>query len=205
MDYFFDLLQSENKISLDEYLKTHDINEEHQGQTLLYWSVYHRNLDFVKNLVEKGADFNKPDKHGRTPISTACYFGFVEIVEYLLTLQGINTKACWERAQRGWDRHEQTEILDLLKTYRINKLKKRLHKYIPQSDSKLGQLNVMREMLIIMISSKFYPADAVVPEKIVKKIAEIRSPEKCVKLCEKLVFLPDEDIQSLEQVTTNFD
>ncbi|MES9739801.1 ankyrin repeat domain-containing protein [Peribacillus frigoritolerans] len=59
--------------------KTHNLNEELQGQSLLYGAVHSNNLVFTKHLVHQGAIVNKTDRLGRTPFLIACYFGFVDI------------------------------------------------------------------------------------------------------------------------------
>ena len=113
MDYF-NLLDSTDNQGLIEFLKKHDVNEVHKGQSLLYWAVYNNNLKFTKLLVHKGADVNKSDRLGRTPLLIACYFGFVRIASFLLE-NGADLNGCIEKAEQGWDNNFQTEIIELLK------------------------------------------------------------------------------------------
>lgn len=115
MDYF-DLLRREDIDGLNEFLKTHNLNEELQGQSLLYWAVHSNNLVFTKHLVHQGAIVNKTDRLGKTPLLIACYFGFVDIASFLLNT-GAVIDGCLERAMRGWDGHTQTEIIELLKKF----------------------------------------------------------------------------------------
>jgi ankyrin repeat protein len=119
MDYFE--LLSKNKIAeLDKYLITHDLNEEIHGQSLLYWAVHHNNLQFVQHLVYQGVDINKKDSLGRTGILIGCYYGFYDVVKFLLE-NGANFDGCLERAEHGWDGHSQTEIIELLNIWKKNK------------------------------------------------------------------------------------
>lgn len=112
MDYF-DLLRREDIDGLNEFLKTHNLNENLKGQSLLYWAVHSNNLVFTKYLVHQGADVNQTDRLGKTPLLIACYFGFVDIATLLLKT-GADLDGCLERAKRGWDGHIQTEIIELL-------------------------------------------------------------------------------------------
>lgn len=47
-------------------------------------------IDTVRLLVEKGAQYNALDDNKRTPLYCACRFGRVQVVEYLLSLDGVN-------------------------------------------------------------------------------------------------------------------
>ncbi|QOY34765.1 ankyrin repeat domain-containing protein [Anaerobacillus isosaccharinicus] len=111
---FFNHLDNNDVDGLFKYLKIHDSNEEMEGQTLLWWSVFYNNLEFVKVLVNKGADINKKDKLNRTALLLSCYFGFIEIAKFLL-VNGANTDGCLQNAKRGWDGHCQEEIIELLR------------------------------------------------------------------------------------------
>ncbi|GIO25186.1 hypothetical protein J11TS1_37670 [Oceanobacillus sp. J11TS1] len=51
---FLSIIKNNNVDELEIYLRTHDANEETQGQSLLYWAVFHRRLNFVKKLIEQG-------------------------------------------------------------------------------------------------------------------------------------------------------
>lgn len=110
---YFDLLHLGDVTGLDKYLLTNDVNQVLYGQTLLYWAVHQNNIEFTRCLVEKGADINKKDSICRTPILIACYFGYYNIVKFLLKC-GADTSGCLERAKHGWDGNRQQEIIDLL-------------------------------------------------------------------------------------------
>ncbi|SMQ80644.1 Ankyrin repeat-containing protein [Bacillus sp. OV166] len=115
MDYF-NLLYRKDNAGLDKFLKKHDVNEQFQGQSLLYWAVHNNNFQITKLLVNRGANVNQCDRLGRTPLLIACYFGFVEIAAFLLD-NGAEIDGCLERAKQGWDNHIQTEIIELLKQW----------------------------------------------------------------------------------------
>lgn len=116
MDYL-KLLRAENVSGLDEYLETHDVNEEINEQSLLYWAVYENNFAFTQRLIQHGVNINKKDKLGRTALHIACYFGFYDIAELLLQHHAIADDTCFERASKGWDGHYQSEVIDLLREY----------------------------------------------------------------------------------------
>ncbi|WP_191126188.1 ankyrin repeat domain-containing protein [Cerasibacillus terrae] len=114
---YLKLLQTGNIANLDHYLKTHDVNEEINTQSLLYWAVYENNLTFMQRLIHHGVDINKKDKLGRTALHIAYYFGFYDIAKFLLQYGAVADTACFERASSGWDGHYQSEIIELLREY----------------------------------------------------------------------------------------
>jgi serine/threonine protein kinase len=66
-------LQTNNKVLLEELLnQTQQFDAKNAaGQTLLMRAIEHRQVDFVKLLVEKIASVNTPDKSGTTPLMVA--------------------------------------------------------------------------------------------------------------------------------------
>ncbi|WP_077318171.1 ankyrin repeat domain-containing protein [Virgibacillus proomii] len=114
---YFKLLQNNDIEALGKYLNKHDANEEIQGQSLLYWSVYMGNMEFTKLLIESGADVNREDKLGRTPLEISSYFGFTEVAELLLKHDAKVISTCMDRAYFGWDRNVQSDVLDLFQKY----------------------------------------------------------------------------------------
>src|SRR5690554_4044497 len=100
---YFKLLQNNDIKVLGKYLNKHDANEEIQGQSLLYCSVYMGNMECTKLLIESGEDVNRIDKLGRTRLEITSYFGFLEIAELLLNHDAKITSACIDRAYNGWD------------------------------------------------------------------------------------------------------
>lgn len=82
MDYFKLLIPKNNFDELENYLKSHDVNEELNGQTLLYWAVYHNSLQIVQYLVLRDADINKKDSLGRTAILLAVILAFMILLSF---------------------------------------------------------------------------------------------------------------------------
>ncbi len=108
----------DNDISaLVQFVKTHDVNEEVQEQSLLYWAVFYNSIDFSKKLIEMGADVNHKDPLGRSPLSISCFFGFIDLTRLLLENGAVIDITCVERANYGWDGNIQTDILKVLHDY----------------------------------------------------------------------------------------
>ncbi|WP_326480885.1 cyclic-phosphate processing receiver domain-containing protein [Virgibacillus halodenitrificans] len=114
---YIEILHTNDLQKLKEYLQTHDVNEEVQGGSLLYWAVYMNNTEFAELLINKGADINKIDIHGRTPLSTSCFFNFEDITSLLLENAAIIDVTCVERGYSGWNGQVQNETLNLLRKY----------------------------------------------------------------------------------------
>jgi hypothetical protein len=114
---FFDLLRKSDTQSLKKFISRNNVNKEIQGQTLLYWAVHSGNIEATKLLIEKGALINQKDQFGRTPLSVAAYFGFVDIAKLLLKNNAKIDSQCMDRAYFGWDGQVQSEILALFGNY----------------------------------------------------------------------------------------
>ncbi|WP_445659467.1 hypothetical protein [Aeribacillus sp. FSL K6-1121] len=50
---------------------------------------------------------------GKTPLSTACYFGYVDISRVLLNNGAKINEICMDQAYNGWDGHIQIGTLNL--------------------------------------------------------------------------------------------
>lgn len=111
---FLKLLKEDDLFRLVQYLKPNDVNEEIHGQSLLYWAVFNNNLEFSKRIIEMGADVNHKDSLGRSPLSIACFYGFLDLVSLLLENGALIDESSMKRAYYGWDGGIQTEVLDLL-------------------------------------------------------------------------------------------
>ena len=62
------------------------VNSSFNGDTLLFHALrYGAGIEIVKFLVEQGADVNKPDGNGWTPLHTAASICSKEVVDLLLT------------------------------------------------------------------------------------------------------------------------
>jgi ankyrin repeat protein len=60
-----------------------DVNEKNgRGQTLTWLAAEKGQVNMVKRLIQKGADYEVKDKDGVSPFMVACIRGHVEIVEY---------------------------------------------------------------------------------------------------------------------------
>jgi ankyrin repeat protein len=114
---FFDILRKNDTQRMEKFISESAVNKEIQGQTLLYWTVHAGNLEMAKILIDHGALLNKKDRLGRTPLSAAAYFGFVDIAKLLLKKNAKIDTQCMDRAYFGWDGHVQTEILALFRNY----------------------------------------------------------------------------------------
>lgn len=114
---YIELLQANDVTGLGKYLETHSVNEEVQGQNLLYWATFMNNQKFCKLLIERGADVNQKDSMGRTPLSTACYFDFTTTSKLLLENGARIDLSCMDRAYWGWENNIQVETLKLLREY----------------------------------------------------------------------------------------
>lgn len=60
------------------------------GWTFLHWAAFNGHIDIVKLLIEKHANVNVTDKHGRTPLYLSLRYGYEDIVETLLEHGAIN-------------------------------------------------------------------------------------------------------------------
>ncbi|MGG3772957.1 cyclic-phosphate processing receiver domain-containing protein [Heyndrickxia faecalis] len=116
MDYI-QLLRANNVTGLRKYLETNHVNEEINGQSLLYLAVIMNNQKFCKLLIDWGADVNQKDSMGRSPLSTACYFGFTAIVELLIQKVAQIDSTCMDRAYNGFERNVQKDILKILQKH----------------------------------------------------------------------------------------
>ncbi|MBP1917527.1 ankyrin repeat protein [Lederbergia galactosidilyticus] len=81
---FNKILESNQLFDIDLNINKHNVNNEVLGANLLFWHVYLDNLLIVKKLLEKGADPNQTDIHGRIPLEVGAYYGLFEICKVLL-------------------------------------------------------------------------------------------------------------------------
>ncbi len=114
------IFHSDDMDQLDQIVTKYGVDFEINGGTLLFWAVYVNNILAVKRLLELGADPNILDSNGRSCLSIASYFGFVDIFKHLIRYGAKIDSSCIERAYHGWDGHVQEEILKVLKRYPFN-------------------------------------------------------------------------------------
>jgi len=112
---YLQLLRNNDKVELKLYLNSHSVNEEIDGQSLLYLAAYLNNIEFSQILLNRGANANFKDKANRSVLSICCYFGFYDIAKLLLENEAAIDASCMERAYFGWDGNIQLEILSLLR------------------------------------------------------------------------------------------
>lgn len=111
---YIKILDSPDLIKLDEYLSKHEVNEKVNGESLIYWAVFHNNLPFIKRLLEIGADPDQRDSLDRSLLENASYFGFYDVCKTLLESGAKIDDNCFRRAENSWDGFSQSEIIELL-------------------------------------------------------------------------------------------
>lgn len=111
------ILESNNVDELVSYIEEHDVNQEINGASLLYWAVFLNQVQMLKKLLELGADPNKKDLHGRSPLEVGAYFGFYKVCHLLLEY-GAKTEGALQRAEEGWQDNYQKEIVKLIRGWK---------------------------------------------------------------------------------------
>jgi ankyrin repeat protein len=59
-------------------------NYEKNQETPIYYAIRQNNFDFLKFLVEHGANVNVTNNYGQTPLDVAIIYDNFEIIEFLL-------------------------------------------------------------------------------------------------------------------------
>ncbi|MBP2665985.1 MAG: nlpI 2 [Firmicutes bacterium] len=101
-----------------EIVKDHKIYDIH-GVTIAFWAVRSDEpiyLNILKLLIEKGANVNKADSMGNTPLIEACEQGKIESVKILLA-NGANPNQANIKAEKPLDlaiKSGNKEIIDIL-------------------------------------------------------------------------------------------
>ena len=101
-----------------EIVKDHKIYDIH-GVTIAFWAVRSDEpiyLNILKLLIEKGANVNKADSMGNTPLLEACEQGKLESVKILLA-NGANPNQANLKAEKPLDlaiKSGNKELIDLL-------------------------------------------------------------------------------------------
>ncbi|WP_047980751.1 ankyrin repeat domain-containing protein [Ornithinibacillus contaminans] len=114
---FWEILGSDDTSKLIEYVKEHDVNQEIKGASLLYWVVFLDKDSMVTKLLELGADPNKLDFNGRSPLEIAAYYNYFATCRELLKYGAkISENAVW-RAEVGWNEKTQKRIVKLFQEW----------------------------------------------------------------------------------------
>lgn len=113
---FNKILESNQLFDIELNINKQNVNGV-LGASLLYWYVYLDSLPIVKKLLEKGADPNQTDIHGRSPLEVGAYYGLFDICKILLEYGARIDEYCIRRAKHGWNGKCQTEVLKLLEEW----------------------------------------------------------------------------------------
>lgn len=116
LDYFR-LLKEGDSSALFRYLETNKANKILKGEPLLYWAVFVNNVEFIKILIERGADPNENDSIGRSLLEIASFYGYLKSIKVLLQNDVRITRNSMDRAYNGWKGNIQVEVLKLFKEY----------------------------------------------------------------------------------------
>ncbi|XP_022229578.1 myotrophin isoform X1 [Drosophila obscura] len=89
------------------------VNEEIKGRYPIHYAADFGQLKVLEFLILKGADVNKKDKHGITPLLAAIWEGHTSCVEFLLK-KGANKSDSTPDGQSYIEAAESDEIKKLL-------------------------------------------------------------------------------------------
>ncbi|XP_030384815.1 myotrophin [Scaptodrosophila lebanonensis] len=89
------------------------VNQEIKGRFPLHYAADFGQLKVLKFLIEMGADVNKSDKHGITPLLAAVWEGHTSCVQLLLE-KGANKNGSTPDGQSYLEAAEKEEIRNLL-------------------------------------------------------------------------------------------
>ena len=83
--YIFYYIVNNDIQSVKNYIDSgYDLNIQYIGYTPLIYAVHCNKIEFVKLLLNAGADIDKKNDNGNTALISAAYNGNIEIVELLL-------------------------------------------------------------------------------------------------------------------------
>jgi ankyrin repeat protein len=57
---------------------------DNDGRMALHWACVGKHFEIIRYLQDLGMNVKEPDKHLRTPLMEACYWGCPDAVDYLL-------------------------------------------------------------------------------------------------------------------------
>ncbi|CDO04284.1 ankyrin repeat protein [Oceanobacillus picturae] len=100
-----------------EYVKKHDVNQDINGASLLYWAVFLNKVLMVKKLLELGEDPSKQDLNGRSPLEIAAYYNYFVTCRELLKYGAKISENAVRRAVVGWNEKSQKGIVKLFQEW----------------------------------------------------------------------------------------
>ncbi|XP_034472717.1 myotrophin [Drosophila innubila] len=92
---------------------TQKVNDEIKGRFPIHYAADFGQLNVLKFLIKLGADVNRKDKHGITPLLAAVWEGHTNCVAYLLE-NGADKNGATPDGQSYVDVAEKDEIKKLL-------------------------------------------------------------------------------------------
>ncbi|XP_068158269.1 myotrophin isoform X1 [Drosophila tropicalis] len=91
----------------------HKVNDEIEGRCPIHYAADFGQLKVLQYLINIGADVNKRDKHGITPLLAAVWEGHTSCVKLLLE-KGANKHGCTPDGQSYISAADKDEIKTLL-------------------------------------------------------------------------------------------
>ncbi|KAL4135538.1 hypothetical protein QTP88_007144 [Uroleucon formosanum] len=91
-----------------------DINNVSNGRTMLHKACDYGHLDIVEYLIQNGADINKKDNFGITPLLCALWENHFKVAKYLID-KGAITNLLTPEGLKYYECIEDSEMINLLK------------------------------------------------------------------------------------------
>ncbi|VVC27339.1 Ankyrin repeat-containing domain,Ankyrin repeat [Cinara cedri] len=91
-----------------------DVNNVSNGRTMLHKACDFGHLDIVEYLIQNGADINKKDNFGITPLLCALWENHLSVAKYLID-KGATTTFLTPEGLKYYECIEDTDMIRLLK------------------------------------------------------------------------------------------
>ncbi|XP_050438309.1 myotrophin-like [Adelges cooleyi] len=91
-----------------------NINNSTNGRTMLHKACDYGHLDIVEYLIQNGADINKKDNFGITPLLCALWENHLKVAKYLID-KGATTTLLTPEGLKYYECIEDLEMINLLK------------------------------------------------------------------------------------------